>query len=166
MAIIGIATLECFIGICFLANRWMRLAVWLLVGELIGILSPIVLLPGRLFDGPHGAPTLEGQYVIKDIVVVAAAMVIAAGTFREGRMVRHEPAGSPPLAGDEDAADFNAKRKLEVVMTGVAPDSSIEQVCGLNGISEATFYEWRDAVLAGAERELEASPEPATARTA
>lgn len=113
VAIVGIAAIECFIGLCFLANRGMRLAVWLLVGELVGILSPLVLLPGRLFSGPHGAPTLKGQYVIKDIVLVAAAMVIAAGTFREGRMVRHEP--SPAPAPGDEPETFDAKRKLQAV---------------------------------------------------
>ena len=91
VGIVAIATLECFIGICLLANRWMRLAVWLLAVQLIGILAPVVLLTGRLFSGPYHAPTLEGQYVLKDIILVAAGMVIAAGTFRGGRLVRDEP---------------------------------------------------------------------------
>jgi len=65
--------------------------VWLLAVQLIGILAPVVLLTGRLFSGPHHAPTLEGQYVLKDIILVAAGMVIAAGTFRGGRLVRDEP---------------------------------------------------------------------------
>jgi putative oxidoreductase len=92
VGLVGIATLECFIGICLLASRWMRLAVWLLAIEFVGILAPLVLLPGRLFSGPHDAPTLEGQYVLKDIILVAAGMAIAAGTFRGGRLVRDEPA--------------------------------------------------------------------------
>jgi putative oxidoreductase len=98
VGLVGIATLECFIGICLLANRWMRLAVWLLAIEFVGILAPLVLLPGRLFSGPHDAPTLEGQYVLKDIILVAAGMAIAAGTFRGGRLVRDEPstADDPP----------------------------------------------------------------------
>jgi len=91
VGIVVIAALECFIGICLLANRWMRLAVWLLAAEFVGILAPLVLLTGRLFSGPHHAPTLEGQYVLKDIILVAAGMVIAAGTFRGGHMVRDEP---------------------------------------------------------------------------
>ena len=62
VAIVMIATLECTIGILLLANRGMRVAVWLLATEFVGILSPLVLLSGRLFAGPHGAPTLEGQY--------------------------------------------------------------------------------------------------------
>ena len=88
MSIVAIATLECFIGISLIAGRWMRLAIWLLAIQFVGILSPLVLLPGRLFAGPYGAPTLEGQYVLKDVILVAAGMVIAAVTFRGGRLVR------------------------------------------------------------------------------
>jgi len=99
-AIVAVAVLECFIGICLLLNRWMRLAVWLLVGEAIGVLSPLVLVPGRLFSGPHHAPTLEGQYVLKDVVLVAAGMVIAAATFRGGRLTREDPPlGTTPTDG-------------------------------------------------------------------
>lgn len=100
VAIVLIGAVESFIGICMLLGRWMRLAVWLLVGEFVGILSPLVLLPDRLFSGPHHAPTLEGQYVIKDITLVAAGMVIAAATFRGGRLTRDDP---PP--GESNGKD-------------------------------------------------------------
>lgn len=61
VGLVAIATLECFIGVCLLAKRWMRVAVWLLAIEFVGILAPLVLLPERLFGGPQGAPTLEGN---------------------------------------------------------------------------------------------------------
>lgn len=101
VAIVMIATLECFIGLCLLTRRWMRLAIWLLAVELIGILSPVILLPGRLFAGPHHAPTLEGQYVLKDLILVAAGLVIAAGAFRGGRLVRGD---LPPASRRREAA--------------------------------------------------------------
>jgi putative oxidoreductase len=101
VAIKIIATLECFIGICLLANRWMRLAVWLLAAEFVGILAPIVLLPARLFTGPHDAPNLLGQYCLKDIILVTAGLVIVAGTFRGGQLVRTDPA---PGARRQDPA--------------------------------------------------------------
>ena len=78
VAIVIIASLECIIGLLLIAGRWLRIAIYLLAGQLIGVLAPLVLFTGRLFDGPHNAPTLEGQYVIKDLILVAAGFVIAS----------------------------------------------------------------------------------------
>jgi hypothetical protein len=61
VALVGVAALECTIGLCLIGGRAMRPAVYLLAIELIGILSPLVLLPSRMFSGPHHAPTLEGS---------------------------------------------------------------------------------------------------------
>ena len=149
VSIVGIATLECFIGLCFLAGKWMRLAVWLLALELIGILSPIVLLPGRLFSGPHHAPTLEGQYVIKDVVLAAAAMVIAAGSFRGGRLIRDDHVADP-MSKDAASDAFTPERKLEIVLSGIGTGVSVEDVCRERGISQSLYYEWRDTMLRGA----------------
>lgn len=85
LGLIAIAILECLIGLSLVTGLGVRAALYLLVGQLIGILSPIVLLPGRLFAGPYHAPTLEGQYVLKDVVLVAAAMVVATG-FRGAKI--------------------------------------------------------------------------------
>jgi putative oxidoreductase len=93
-ALVLVATLECVIGLCLVSGRAMRPAIYLLAMQLIGILSPLVLLPGRLFAGPHDAPTLEGQYVLKDFVLVGAALVLAA-TVGGGRLT---------AAPDEDRA--------------------------------------------------------------
>lgn len=77
------ALLECVIGACLISGRGVRRAVYLLGIQLAGILSPLVLFAPRLFSGPHHAPTLEGQYVLKDIILVGATLVIAA-TVRGG----------------------------------------------------------------------------------
>lgn len=158
VAIVGIAALECFIGICLLLNRWMRLAMWLLVFELVGVLSPIALLPARLFAGPGHAPTLEGQYVIKDVILVAAAMVVAAGTFRKGRMIREDP--HLPFAPEH--ASIDAKRKLEIILSASNGQTDVERACAANGISEGDFYDWRDQALQGAGEALERAEQGAT----
>lgn len=152
VARLAIATLECFIGICFLAGRWMRLAVWLLALQLVGVLLPLVLLTGRLFSGPSGAPTLEGQYVLKDIVLVGAAMVIAAAAFRGGRLVRDEPSAPPATA---EAQSLDAHDKLAIVLSAADSDRSVDDVCAQHGISPAAYYEWRDAVTHAATRALD-----------
>ena len=78
IAIVLIASLECIVGLLLISGRGLRIAVYLLAGQLIGILAPLVLFTGRLFDGPHHAPTLEGQYVLKDLILVAAGFVVAS----------------------------------------------------------------------------------------
>lgn len=84
-AMVLIATLECTVGLLLITGRWLRLTISLLAIHLVGILSPIVLLTGRMFDGPHHMPTLEGQYVLKDVIVLTAAMVIATTLHRRSQ---------------------------------------------------------------------------------
>ncbi|MDX6705622.1 MAG: hypothetical protein QOK16_2324 [Solirubrobacteraceae bacterium] len=94
VALAAVAAVECVIGLCLVSGRALRVAIYLLSIELVGILSPVVLLTGRLFSGPHHAPTLEGQYILKDIVFVAATLVLAS-TLRGARL-HSGPSPSPP----------------------------------------------------------------------
>jgi uncharacterized membrane protein YphA (DoxX/SURF4 family) len=79
-----LAILECAIGLGFLTGRFMRLTLLLMAFQMAGALSPLVLFPGQVFD--DYAPTLEGQYIIKNLVLIGAALVIGA-TVRGGRLV-------------------------------------------------------------------------------
>ncbi len=88
-----IAILECAIGLCFVTGKGLRVGVWLLGVQMLGALSPLLLFPGEMFSGPYHAPSLEGQYVIKDVVLIAAGLVIAA-TVQGGRLVTG-PKGRP-----------------------------------------------------------------------
>lgn len=151
VSVVATATLECFIGICLIANRWMRLTVWLLVGELIGVLSPLALLPGRLFAGPYHAPTLEGQYVLKDVILVAAGIVIAAATFRGGRLVR---GNLPPTSEVAEDARLNGEQKLRLVLDGAGDPRLIGEVAGRHGISESELHDWQKVARRGAAQAL------------
>jgi hypothetical protein len=51
-----------------------------------GTLTPLVLFPVETWTVFPIAPTIEGQYIIKNLVLVGAALVIGA-TARGGRMV-------------------------------------------------------------------------------
>jgi putative oxidoreductase len=97
VAIVLIASLECIIGLLLIAGRFLRIAIYLLAGQLIGVLAPLVLFTGRLFDGPHNAPTLEGQYAIKDIILVASGFVVASTL--PGLVPGTEPARSAQQRG-------------------------------------------------------------------
>lgn len=97
-AMVLVASLECLIGLSFLTGKLLRIAVWLLGFELIGILSPLILLPGYLFTGPFHAPNIEGQYVLKDVILASAGMVIAA-TLRGGHLTTEpQPRQARPVS--------------------------------------------------------------------
>jgi len=51
-----------------------------------GTITPLVLFPVETWTRFPYAPTLEGQYIIKNIVLVAAAIVVGA-TVRGGGLV-------------------------------------------------------------------------------
>jgi uncharacterized membrane protein YkgB len=92
IGLVMVAGLETAIGLLLLTGIWTRVALALLAVELVGILSPIVLLPGEMFRTFPFAPTLEGQYVLKDIVVAAAGLVVAARTLGARMIVPPTPA--------------------------------------------------------------------------
>ena len=74
---------EVAIGVLFLFQPTLRIAIALLALQMAGTLMPLVLLPevtwqpGRI---PFG-PTLEGQYIIKNLLIISAALTIG-GTVR------------------------------------------------------------------------------------
>jgi putative oxidoreductase len=74
-ALLTTAIAECFIGATLVTGRLLRAGLAVLAASLVGIMSPLVLFFTDLFPG---APTLEAQYVLKDIVLAAAGLVIAA----------------------------------------------------------------------------------------
>lgn len=86
VSILLVATLECAIGLGLISGKFLRLTLLLLGFQMLGAMSPLFLFPGELFAGPFYAPTLEAQYVIKDIILISAGLVIGA-TLHGGRIV-------------------------------------------------------------------------------
>jgi uncharacterized membrane protein YkgB len=74
---------EVTIGVTFLFRATLRIAIALLFLQMVGTFMPLVALPDVTFQAgrvPY-APTLEGQYIIKNLIIIAAALVIG-GTVR------------------------------------------------------------------------------------
>lgn len=80
-----LATLETAIGIGLVAGKLLRTTLLLLVGQMLGTVTPLFLFP-ELTWSDILVPTLEGQYILKNIVLVSAALTIGA-TVRGGRLV-------------------------------------------------------------------------------
>jgi uncharacterized membrane protein YphA (DoxX/SURF4 family) len=81
-----LAIWECVIGIGLIVGRGLRFFLLLLYLQMLGTLTPIVLFPHEVFARFPYAPTLEGQYIIKNVVLISAGIVVGA-TVRGGRMV-------------------------------------------------------------------------------
>jgi uncharacterized membrane protein YkgB len=76
LVLLGIV--EIGIGLLFLAERSRSLALALFSAHMIATLLPLLALPEIVWQGPL-LPTLEGQYIIKNVVLIALAVAIAAG---------------------------------------------------------------------------------------
>jgi uncharacterized membrane protein YkgB len=68
---------EMAIGVLFLIRGLERLAIFLLGLHLVTTILPLFLLPQIAWQG-FLVPTLEGQYIIKNILIAAIAIVIGS----------------------------------------------------------------------------------------
>jgi uncharacterized membrane protein YkgB len=75
-AMLWLALLECTIGLGFLFNVGLRFVSFLFLLHMIGTFMPIFLLPELAFKIAPFAPTLEGQYILKNLVFVAAGWTV------------------------------------------------------------------------------------------
>jgi len=81
-----LAAWESLIGLGLLVGIFMRATLFLLAVQMAGTLMPLVLFPSEVFTRIPYAPTLEGQYIIKNAVLISAAIVLGA-TVRGGALV-------------------------------------------------------------------------------
>lgn len=93
VAIYILATWETLIGLGLIFGIFMRATLLLLFAQMVGTIMPIFFFPDMVFTRIPYAPTLEGQYIIKNMVLITAGLVIGA-TVRGGWTVSepHEKA--------------------------------------------------------------------------
>jgi uncharacterized membrane protein YphA (DoxX/SURF4 family) len=85
-ALFILAVWETAIGVGLLFGLYLRATLLLLWVQMLGTVTPLFLFPHEVFAVFPIAPTLEGQYIFKNIVLVSAGLVIGA-TVRGGRVV-------------------------------------------------------------------------------
>lgn len=81
-----LATWECLIGLGLIFGVLLRLTLGLLFLQMPGTLMPLFFYPHETFTQPPFAPTLEGQYIIKNLVLISAGLVVGS-TVRGARIV-------------------------------------------------------------------------------
>ena len=86
VSVVILAAWESIIGIGLITGVFLRATLLLLIVQMLGTLTPLAFFPTETFSRPFYMPTLEGQYIIKNMVLIAAGLVIGA-TARGGRIV-------------------------------------------------------------------------------
>ena len=82
----GLATWECLIGLGLISGWCLRATLFLLFAQMLGTFLPLIFFPSVTFTGFPYAPTLEGQYIIKNLVLVSAGLAIGATVRGPKRM--------------------------------------------------------------------------------
>ena len=74
----GLATWEVLIGIGLIFKIFLRETLLLLYLQMIGTFMPVFLFPDEVFAVFPYSLTIEGQYIIKNLVVMSAGIVLGA----------------------------------------------------------------------------------------
>ena len=84
-ALIILAVWECAGGLGLILAIFLRTTLLLLWLQMAGTVAPMLMFPQEVFSHFPYAPTLEGQYIIKNLVLASAGVVVGA-TVRGGRL--------------------------------------------------------------------------------
>lgn len=78
----GLALWEVIVGIGLITGLFLREIILLLFLQMLGTLTPIFLFPNEVFVQVPFVLTLEGQYIVKNLVLMSAAVAIG-GTLKD-----------------------------------------------------------------------------------
>jgi uncharacterized membrane protein YphA (DoxX/SURF4 family) len=73
-----LALWESVIGLGLIIGKGLRIILFLLFVQMLGTITPVFLFPGEVFSHIPYAPTLEGQYIIKNLILISSALVIGS----------------------------------------------------------------------------------------
>jgi len=82
---------EVVIGVFFLFEKTTRIAIILLLTQMVGTFMPLLFLPEVTFQsGNVLLPTMEGQYIIKNLIIISAALVLGGEVNRSKNYKRND----------------------------------------------------------------------------
>jgi uncharacterized membrane protein YphA (DoxX/SURF4 family) len=81
-----LALWETLIGIGLISGKMMRFTLLLLFLQMPGTALPILILPDVVWNSFPFGLTLEGQYIIKNLVLIGGGIVLG-GTVRGGKFI-------------------------------------------------------------------------------
>lgn len=91
-----LATWEVVIGLGLIAGKYMRATLLLLFLQMPGTILPLFILPDVVWTSFPFGLTLEGQYIVKNLVLVSAGLVLGATVRGGGLMSESLSRGNKP----------------------------------------------------------------------
>ncbi|MCY0949941.1 DoxX family protein [Streptomyces sp. H27-S2] len=76
-----LAAMEVLIGLGLVIGRLLPLTLGVFFVHMAGVFATLVILPGEVWKYPL-VPSMEGQYILKNLVLVAACLSVATATAR------------------------------------------------------------------------------------
>lgn len=106
---ITLALMETTLGLCLLIGCRLRWTVYAATGHMIGTFLPIFFFPEVVFTGNPLSLSLEGQYILKNFIIVGAFFVLYAKTVKKQSKVIYLNATQE----QEVLADFIPAKRYE-----------------------------------------------------
>ncbi len=88
-----LALAEVIFGIALIIGRWMPLLLLMILAHMVGTFTPFLFFPEQLWSSP-GVLTIEGQYIVKNVVIIAGLVFLAGWGMRKGGHAA-EDSGTP-----------------------------------------------------------------------
>ncbi len=103
-----LALSESVIGLAFLLNIGLRYVLWIFLLHQLGTFLPLVLYPELCFKIAPFSPTMEGQYILKNLISLSAGLTVMmpavrARTAREKAEKQQRIAARRPNASNTSA---------------------------------------------------------------
>ena len=88
----ALGVFEVTLGVLLLLGKMMRLTLFLFLAQMVGTFLTFLVLPNVVFQ--HGNPlllTVEGEFVVKNLVLIAAGLVVGTTVRRKPGASRRSP---------------------------------------------------------------------------
>ena len=100
-----LAAVECLIGIGLIAKKFLHLTVALLFLQMLGTFTPLILLRNETWVNFPFIPSFEGQYIIKNLVLITSGIIVGA-TVRGGRII-----ANPVIAAKAERVELDVEER-------------------------------------------------------
>ena len=98
-----LAVIECVIGIGILTNKYMQFVIPVLYVQMAGTILPLFVFPNETWEIFPIVPTLLGQYIIKNSVLISAGIIL--GAIAKGGKLITNPEVAQKAEAEEEAKE-------------------------------------------------------------